>query len=219
MSASRDPDTAGFADRTDAGRRLAEALLRFKDDRTVVLGLPRGGVPVAFEVAQALGAPLGVLLVRKIGAPGYPELGLGAVVDGAEPEIALNREVLDELRPASAYLKAEIDRQLAEIEKRRKRYGAVERDPAGRTVIVVDDGVATGGSMLAALRALRRRNPARIVAAIPVAPRETIEALAAEADEVVCLIAPEAFGAVGAYYSDFSQTSDEEVVDLLRRAG
>jgi len=209
-----------FADRRDAGRRLVPELIRFKAQDPIVLALPRGGVPVGFEVARALDAPLDVALVRKIGAPGHEELGLGAVVDGANPQIVLNDEIVRAVGADPAYIKAETTRQLDEIERRRRLYRGSEPPLKieGRTVIVVDDGIATGGTVRAVLQALRHSQPRRLVLAVPVAPRETIEALKAEADEVICLLAPEPFYAVGAHYRDFRQTSDGEVVDLLHAA-
>jgi putative phosphoribosyl transferase len=209
-----------LADRRDAGRRLVPALTQFKAQNPIVLALPRGGVPVAFEVAQALEAPLDVVLVRKIGAPGHKELGLGAVVDGANPQVVLNDEIVREIAPDEAYLKAETSRQLAEIERRRRIYRGEEPplDIAGRTVIVIDDGIATGGTMRAVLRALARAKPGRLVLAVPVAPRESVVDLRSEADEMICLMTPEPFYAVGVHYREFHQTSDEEVVELLHRS-
>jgi putative phosphoribosyl transferase len=209
-----------FADRRDAGRQLAAALMRFKDEHPLVLALPRGGVPVAFEVAQTLGAPLDVALVRKIGAPGHAELGLGAVVDGKDPQMILNEEVVRLVRPKPGYLQSEKARQLQELERRRGLYRDGRPAPAveGRTVIVVDDGIATGGTAKAVLRALSVQHAGKLVLAVPVAPADTLEALASEADETVCLAVPEPFFAVGEHYEDFTQTTDEEVVRLLERA-
>ena len=209
-----------FADRRDAGRQLAAALTRFKDEHPLVLALPRGGVPVAFEVAQTLGAPLDVALVRKIGAPGHAELGLGAVVDGKDPQMILNEEVVRLVRPKPGYLQSEKARQLQELERRRRLYRDGRPAPAveGRTVIVVDDGIATGGSAKAVLRALSVQHAGKLVLAVPVAPADTLEALASEADETVCLAVPEPFFAVGEHYEDFTQTTDEEVLRLLQRA-
>ncbi|MEH2622259.1 putative phosphoribosyl transferase [Bradyrhizobium sp. AZCC 1719] len=214
-----DADTV-FNDRQDAGRRLASALMKFKDKDAVVLALPRGGVPVAFEVAQALHAKLDVALVRKIGAPGHEELGLGAVVDGAHPQVVLNEDIVREIQPGAAYLEAEIARQLAEIERRRRLYREGDPPPeiAGRTTIVVDDGIATGGSVKAVLRALARAKPGRLVLAVPVAPRDSLDELSAEADEIICLRSPDPFFAVGMHYRDFGQTSDQEVTELLHRS-
>lgn len=209
-----------FADRQDAGRRLATAVAKYADANPLVLALPRGGVPVGFEVASALGATLDILIVRKIGAPGHAEYGIGAVVDGANPQVVLNEEAMRIVRPSPDYLEAEKNRQLAEIERRRETYmeGRPPVPVEDRTVIVVDDGIATGGTVKAALRSLRRAGARRIILAVPVAPPDTIEALAQEADEVVCLSTPEAFRAVGLHYENFEQTSDEEVVSLLHRA-
>ncbi|MCA6119224.1 phosphoribosyltransferase [Bradyrhizobium sp. WSM 1738] len=214
-----DADTI-FNDRQDAGRRLASALMKFRDKDAVVLALPRGGVPVAFEVAQALHAPLDVALVRKIGAPGHQELGLGAVVDGADPQVVLNEDIVREIQPSAAYLEAETARQLAELERRRHLYRAGDPPPeiAGRTTIVVDDGIATGGTVKAVLRALARAKPGRLVLAVPVAPRESLDDLSAEADEIICLKSPDPFFAVGMNYRNFGQTSDQEVTELLHRS-
>jgi putative phosphoribosyl transferase len=209
-----------FLDRRDAGRRLARALAKFSGSAPVVLALPRGGVPVAFEVAKALRAPLDLLIVRKIGAPGHEEFGLGAVVDGSDSQVVLNEEAMRIVDPPAGYVEAETQRQLQEIERRRRVYVGGRRPvpTKGRTVIVVDDGVATGGTIRTALKALRRTGAARVVLAVPVAPPDTLETLRREADEVVCLSAPESFFAVGLHYIDFNQTSDKEVIQLLDEA-
>lgn len=208
-----------FADRHDAGQRLAAELKARRLTDPVVLALPRGGVPVGYEVAHAINAPLDVLMVRKLGAPGYEEFGIGAVVDGSQPQIVLNPEAIEMLQVTPAYIAQERDRQLVEIERRRRLYSGTTPpvDVEGRTVIVVDDGIATGGTVLVALRALRRARPARIVLAIPVAPPDTLTKLSGEADDVVCLEAPGDFRAVGVYYTDFTQTNDAEVIELLER--
>jgi putative phosphoribosyl transferase len=209
-----------FVDRRDAGRQLARALMRFTENHPLVLALPRGGVPVAFEVATALATDLDVLLVRKIGAPGQPELGLGAVVDGSHPQIVWNEDAMDMVRPSERYLEAETERQLAEIERLRRLYFH-KRAPSsaeGRTVILVDDGIATGGTVRSALRALARAGAARVVLAVPVAPQSALATLAGEADQIVCLATPEPFAAVGLHYEDFAQTSDAEVAALLTEA-
>ena len=213
--------TATFHDRRDAGSRLAAVLARFKEDRPLILALPRGGVPVAFEVARALGAELDLLLVRKIGAPGHQELAIGAVVDGMDPQLVLNHEIIAHAAPPPGYLEAEQKRQLAEIERRRQLYcgSAPPAEINGRTVIVIDDGIATGATMKAALRGVRRHEPRRLILAVPVAPPEALQDLAKECDEIVCLSAPDWFNAVGGHYTDFTQTSDEEVIALLAQAG
>lgn len=209
-----------FRDRSDAGRRLAERLAHHAKEAPVVLALPRGGVPVAYAIARALGAPLDVVVVRKLHAPQQPELGLGAVVDGDHPETVLNEELLAELGVSRAYLEREVAQQLAEVRRREATFrgGRPAVALADRTAIVVDDGIATGGTVRAALRAVRRAKPRRLVLAVGVAPPDTVAALRPEVDELVCLAAPAEFFAVGQFYRDFRQTTDEEVVALLERA-
>jgi putative phosphoribosyl transferase len=209
-----------FADRQDAGRHLAAQLLRFKDQRPTVLALPRGGLPVAFEIAMLLGAPLDVVLVRKIGHPWSPELAVGAIAEGQGLETFIDDKAVTELDVPQAYLDAEIGRQRQEIEQRRRLYftNRPPVDARNRTAIVVDDGIATGATMRVALRAVRHRGPATLVLATPVAPAETLQRLRAEVDEVVCLATPEDFGAVGFFYDDFRAVEDEVVIDLLARA-
>ena len=206
-----------FVDRAAAGRALAARLSRFRGQDPLILALPRGGVPVAYEVAQELDAELDLLLVRKLGAPGHPEVGIGAVVDGSPPQVVLNQEFIRRIGASSDYIDAELRRQLAEMERRRRLYVGDRAAPrvAGRTVIVVDDGVATGGTVIAALRGLAEARARRRILAVPVAPREVLETLRSARDEVVCLASPEPFHAVGAHYADFTQTGDEEVVRLL----
>jgi putative phosphoribosyl transferase len=209
-----------FADRHEAGRQLARALADLALKDPLVLALPRGGVPVAFEVARALGAPLDLLLVRKLGAPGHSEYGIGALVDGDDPQLVLNEEAMRIVAPSEEYIEAEKQRQLVELERRRQSYFG-DRAPqptAGRTIILVDDGIATGGTVKVALQALRKSNPAAIVLAVPVAPADTLEALRPDADDVVCLATPSPFLAVGTHYADFNQTTDSEVIELLRAA-
>jgi predicted phosphoribosyltransferase len=208
-----------FKDRSDAGRKLAAALAGYKDQQPVILALPRGGVPVAAEVAAALNAPLDLIVVRKIGVPFQPELAMGAVVDGRAPIVVRNEDVIRLAAVDESDFKAVCDSELAEIERRRQRYlGNRERvDVAGRTAIVIDDGIATGATTRAALRATRMRSPKRLVLAVPVAPTESLAAMREEADDVVCLEDHEFFGAIGFYYGDFRQISDEEVIELLGR--
>jgi len=209
-----------FADRFEAGRLLGARLLAMQPERPAVYGLPRGGVPVALEVARALKAPLDLVLVRKIGAPGEPELALGAVVDGDPPQTVLNVGVSRLTGADEAFVEAERRRALAEIERRRSLYfqGRARVAPLGRTAIVVDDGLATGASAKAAVEAIRRLGAKRVILAIPVAPRESLKSLAALADDVVCLNPARGFYGVGQYYDDFHQLSDEETIGLLRRA-
>ncbi len=200
---------------------LAAQLIPLGLERPVVYALPRGGVPVAAEIARALGAPLDLVLVRKLGAPGQPELAIGAVVNGYdEAETVLNTDVVAMTGATDAYIAESRDRALAEIERRRKLYlaGRPRPDPRGRAAIVVDDGLATGATARAALHALRRRNPARLVLAVPVAPPETLVALRGEADQIVCLAEPDLFWGIGGFYLDFHQLEDEEVIRLLDAA-
>ena len=209
-----------FPNRRAAGRLLAERLQRYRGAaRTVVLGLPRGGSVPAAEVAAALGLPLDVIIARKLGAPGNPELAIGAIAEGGAPYF--NEEVLGWVGADDAYLAREVERQRAEIVRRQRRFrhGRPLALPEGGTVILVDDGIATGSTVIAAIQALRERGVRRLVCAIPVAPPDTAELLRGLADELVVLATPSPFGAVGAFYQDFHQVSDAEVVELLRRAG
>lgn len=208
-----------FLDRADAGRALARALIRFKDEDSVVLALPRGGVPVAAEVAEALGAPLDLVLVRKIGVPFQPELAMGAIADGGMPTTVRNEDVIAAAGVSEGDFESVCAQELREIERRRRLYLG-DRPPAsveGRTAIVVDDGIATGATTRAALRAMRRRNPARLILAVPVAPSDTLSAMREEADLVICLEEHESFGGVSQFYRSFRQVTDEEVVALLAR--
>jgi putative phosphoribosyl transferase len=208
-----------FHDRSDAGRQLAEQLIAFANQPDVrILALPRGGVPVAFEIASKLHAPLDVWVVRKLGAPTIPELAIGAIAPGGikliSPDIIRRFQIPEHIVEAIAA------RERTELERREKAYRG-DRPPVdvtGKTVIVVDDGLATGSTMRAAIAALRHRNPARIVVAVPVAAASVCALLQSEADQVVCLFAPVDLDAVGQWYDDFSQTSDDEVCNLLMRA-
>ena len=206
-----------FQDRADAGRQLARALAGYKGQQPVVLALPRGGVSVAAEVATALDAPLDVILVRKIGVPFQPELAMGAVVDGDEPLVVRNEAVIRHAGIGEAAFQAVCDSELAEIERRRQRYlGGRERiEVAGRSAIVIDDGIATGATMRAALRATRLRKPKKLILAVPVAPTDSLAAMRREADEIVCIEAHADLGAIGYYYSDFRAVPDEAVIALL----
>lgn len=213
-------DIVIFADRKEAGHMLAEQILKGQFEKPVVLALPRGGVPIALEVAKALDAPLDLVLVRKIGVPEQPELAVAAVVDGEEPEMVVNEDVRIMAHVSFEYLDAARDRQLAEIERRRELYlaGHARVPVEGCTAIVVDDGIATGATVRASLKALRRRKPAKLVLAVPVAPATTIEELRADVDEIICLQTPEPFHAIGPWYRDFHQVGDDEVVAMLKEA-
>jgi predicted phosphoribosyltransferase len=209
-----------FRNRTDGGRHLAEKLAAYANRPDVlVLALPRGGVPVAFELAHAFGAPLDVFLVRKLGVPGYEELAMGAVATGGVR--VLNDEIVRGFGISEHEIDAVVASELRELSRRDRLYRG-DRPPsdvAGRTVILVDDGLATGATMRAAVQALRQQQPGRIVAAVPTASPDTCQVLKAEADDVICAITPEPFFAVGHWYDDFTQTTDDEVRELLARQG
>jgi predicted phosphoribosyltransferase len=208
-----------FPNRVEAGRFLATKLSKYSGrDDVIVLGLPRGGVPVAFEVAQALRVPLDVFIVRKLGVPGFEELAVGAIASGGVR--VLNQEVANALPNADEIIDAVTQRESAELERREHEYrdGRPAPEIAGRTVILIDDGLATGATMRAAVKALKQRGAATIVVAVPVGPPDTCREFEDVADEVICASAPEFFQAVGQYYEDFSQTSDQEVRELLARA-
>jgi putative phosphoribosyl transferase len=209
-----------FRDRAEAGRLLAERLREYAGRAdVVVLALPRGGVPVAYEVARALGVPLDVFVVRKLGVPGHEELAFGAIASGGVR--VLNDGVVDAVGMGTATLEQVAERELAEVERREQAYrgGAEPVDVRGKVVILVDDGLATGATMRAAVRAVRDHGPERIVVAVPTAAASTCDELAREADEIVCLRTPDPFYAVGLWYDDFSQTTDDEVRDLLLHTG
>ena len=205
-----------FSDRREAGRVLGERLKDYKDRAdVVVLALPRGGVPVAYEVAEELHAPLDVFIVRKLGVPGHEELAMGAIASGGVR--VLNEEIVSQLGLPGAAIDRIAQRELEELKRREREYRDDQPPPdvRGKTVILIDDGLATGSTMRAAAMALRRMNPAKLVIAVPAAAPETCEAFRDEVDEVICAITPDPFYAVGVWYEDFSQTSDEEVRELL----
>jgi putative phosphoribosyl transferase len=210
-----------FADRRTAGQALAQALASKHLEDPVVLALPRGGVPVAAEIARVLDAPLDLVLVRKIGVPYQPELAAAAVVDGGDAELVTNDDVVKLAGIGRDYLERAMRRELAEIERRRNAYlrdrPRVPLD--GRTLILVDDGIATGASVRAALKALRRRKPKALILAVPVAPADTVEDLRGEVDDIVCLETPRPFMAIGLHYRDFHQLSDQDVLAILDAAG
>lgn len=209
-----------FADRSEAGKLLAARLMHLRPERPLVLALPRGGVPVAFEIARALGAELDLLMVRKLGAPGNPEYAIGAIVDGSAPQLVLNEAARELIEADRSYVEREKRAQLAELERRRRVYLGERPAPqiAGRTVIIVDDGVATGATISAAIQGARQARPARLVLALPVAPQDTARQLRKLCDEMVVLTLPEPFLSVGRHYRDFSQTDDAEVIRLLSLA-
>ena len=208
-----------FLNRRDAGRQLAKLLQRYAHARDpLVLGLPRGGVPVAFEVARALHATLDIFMVRKLGVPGHEELAMGAIATG--DVIVWNEDVLTEMRVPRDHIDATVERERTELARREHAYRGDRPPPRveGRTVILVDDGLATGASMRAAARALRAQQPGEVVIAVPVAAAETCHDLRAEADTIVCAAKPDPFYAVGLWYHDFSATTDDEVAELLAQS-
>jgi putative phosphoribosyl transferase len=208
-----------FRDRTHAGRELARRLTRYAGrSDVVVMALPRGGVPVAYEVAQALEAPLDVLLVRKLGVPGHEELAMGAIASGGV--IVLNQDVVRLADIPRAMIERVAARELEELRRRERAYrdGSPVSEVRGKTVIVIDDGLATGSTMRAAIQALRRRGAERVVVAVPTGSPDVCEEFETEADDVICAATPEPFHSVGLWYDDFSQTTDDEVRDLLERA-
>ncbi len=209
-----------FSNRIEAGQALAEELAKRDYPDPVVLALPRGGVPIGLEVVRRLKAPLDLVMVRKIGVPYQPELAAAAVVNGDNPELVVNEAIAAHAGLDKVELDRLAEKQLTEIKRRRGIYLKDRAQIAveGRTAIVVDDGIATGATVRASLKAVRRRNPAKLVLAVPVAPTDTVESLRTEVDELVCILTPEPFYAIGAHYADFSQVSDEEVVRLLDEA-
>lgn len=209
-----------FRDREEAGRLLAAALVERRLSDPIVVALPRGGVTVAVEVARALHAPLELLLVRKIGAPGQPELAIAAVAESTPPSVVVDEETLRWSGADREYVAREAQEQIREIERRRRLYlrGAPRMPLAGRTVVLVDDGLATGSTVRAALQAIQRQHPLRVVLAVPVGAAETVRQLSGAVDELVCLLKPEFLGGVGDHYADFHQVSDAEVIALLDAA-
>lgn len=208
-----------FEDRADAGRRLSRRLEEYMDGDTLVLAIPRGGVVVGYEVAKALDAPLDIIIPRKIGAPDQPELAIGAVAGDGDVRV-IDEDAVRYLGVSEEYINAEIERQHKEIDRRRKLYRDDRPFPniEGRTVILVDDGIATGATTMAAARVVRKRRPGKLVLAVPVAPMEGAARLRPEVDELIVLETPDPFFAVGSWYNRFDQTSDEEVIDLLTLA-
>jgi len=206
-----------FRDRKEAGKFLAEALSEYKDKNPIVLAIPRGGVIVAYEVAKALNAHLDLIIPRKVGAPNQPELAIGAVTE--DGTTILNQDILQYLRVPDEYIKEEVKNQVEEIKRRMKKYleDKLRLSIEGKVTILVDDGVATGATIKAAIASIRKRKPALIVLAIPVGPPDTIEELRREVDEVICLMTPEPFFAIGQFYKSFEQTSDEEVIEILNK--
>lgn len=208
-----------FHDRTDAGRQLARALLKYKGQHPVILALPRGGVPVAAEVASVLDAPLDLVLVRKIGVPNQPELAMGAVTDGKVPAVVRNNDIIELCGISDQSFDSVCRDELAEIERRRQRYigDRPRAEVEGKVAIIVDDGIATGATTLAAIKAVRSRKPRELVLAVPVAPFDSIKRLHSEVDAIVCLDAPRDLGAIGYFYEDFRQVDDEKVIATLKR--
>ena len=207
-----------FKDRKQAGEQLAQKLVQYKGQDTLVLAIPRGGVVVGEEVARVLDSPLDVIVTRKIGAPGNPEFAIGAI--GPYDQIFLNQEAITRYNIPKEYLNAEIGRQGVEMERREKVYreGKPPLELKDKTVLLVDDGIATGANVKVAVKSVKCQRPKKLILAVPVGPKETIEELKKEVDELVCLATPEIFYAVGQFYQEFSQTTDEEVMEILRKS-
>lgn len=209
-----------FRDRQDAGQKLGASLERLQLQDPIVLALPRGGVPVAAEVAKVLKAPLDLVIVRKVGAPDNPELAVAAIVDGDPPDVVLNREIVEAYALGDSALRVLIAQERPELERRRAVYRGKDLplSVAGKTVVIVDDGAATGTTMKVAIRALKRRSPRKVIVALPVAPPETVDELAQEADLTICINQPARFRALSYYYGSFPQLSDSEVLDMMALA-
>ncbi|WP_436117544.1 phosphoribosyltransferase [Phyllobacterium sp. LjRoot231] len=209
-----------FEDRVDAGEQLAKALNHYRNRDVVVLALPRGGVPVAAEIARTLGAPLDVLVVRKVGVPYRPELAMGAVMDGSQTITVRNDDVIRSYGISEEEFQNQCTKEIEEIDRRRRRYSGdrVPIDTAGRIVLLVDDGIATGATVRAAILGLRQAGPRMIILAVPVGASETIEALRQDVDEIVCLEEPAALDAISSHYGDFPQLTDNEVLELMSSA-
>jgi len=203
-----------FNDRRDAGKKLAEKLVKFKEERPVILAIPRGGVVIGREIANALNAPLSIIVPRKLGAPYNPELAIGAVTrDGST---TLNEELIVSMNVSQSYIEKEKKRQMDEIERRIEKYKTMEIELRDRVVILVDDGIATGATMLAAIKSVEKKYPKKIVLAVPVGPPDTIKEMGRGVDEVVCLYTPAFFMAIGSFYRNFEQTTDDEVIEILK---
>jgi putative phosphoribosyl transferase len=211
-----------FADRSQAGRQLADVLQGKLLSQAIIVALPRGGVPVGFEMAQRLGLPLDLLIVAKIGAPGHPEFGIGAVADGPEPHVVIDEQAARRFPLPPGYLDTEMRHQLAEVERRHRMYfgedQAEDHDFRGHDIVLVDDGIANGGSIFAGIEALKHMGAGRIVVAVPVASQRLVEELRQHVAEVICLSSPQDLEAVSLHYDDFTQTTDQQVVDFLRQA-
>lgn len=205
-----------FRDRKQAGEQLARDLEKYKGKETVVLAIPRGGVVVGAEVVRVLGCPLDVIVIRKIGAPGNPEFAIGAI--GPNDQIFLDQKIVARYNISKEYINTEVGRQGLEMERRERVYreGKAPLDLVNKTVILVDDGIATGADVRVAIKSVKCQRPKKLILAVPVGPKETIEVLRKEVDELVCLVTPEVFYAVGQFYQEFGQTTDEEVVEILR---
>lgn len=205
-----------FSNRNNAGRELAKALEKFKGEDVLVLGIPRGGVIVAVEVAKQLKAPLSLIIPRKIRAPQNPELAIGAVAE--KEKVILNNELVNALKVPDEYIQAEVQYQLKEVERRRELYLGSKKLPdiTGKTVIIVDDGLATGYTAWAAVEAVKARQPAKVILAVPVGPPDTVRWLSKQVDELICLATPEPFFAVGQFYEEFSQVTDKEVIEKIK---